>query len=359
MIRTMPPLPEPKTRARVSVRAKTVFLGLNALLGMGLIEATARFLVPPPLEWREHPTRILRYDPERAWALRPNTEDFTVDKPTRINSDGFRDREYPIAKPEGTTRVVCVGDSYTYGWGVDVSDSYPKQLERALSRRRPTECLNLGVFGYNADQARLALERQGLKYTPDLVIYSFYWDDLLPVRADLMKPDSFATHADEGSGLTFWARHTLRRSRAVFLTVQRLRALKAALTPSKSRFMRCYSALLAGDHASIRDLWDDEANEICRMRDDAARVGARLAVIVWPLEAQVLSDVPACRFEKEAQQICEEAGVVCIPLLEPLRQLAREGQSPYLPYEQHPTPEGYRRAVATIERALVEQGLVK
>src|SRR5947209_20240288 len=128
----MPSLPDPASRRRVSLRAKTLFLGVNALLGLGLVEGTARLLVPAPLEWREHPTRILRYDPERAWALRPNADDFTVDKPTHINSDGFRDREFSPAKPAGTQRIVCVGDSYTYGWGVDVRDSYPKQLERAL-----------------------------------------------------------------------------------------------------------------------------------------------------------------------------------------------------------------------------------
>jgi hypothetical protein len=357
LIRTMPTLPEPPKRRRLSLRQKSLFLGVNALVGLGVIEGTARLLVPAPLEWLERPTRILRYDAERGWALRPNTDDFTVDKPAHVNSDGFRDREYEVEKPSGTKRIVCVGDSYTYGWGVDVEDSFPKKLESRLAKTSRTEVLNLGLFGYNTRQARLTLEKTGLKYKPDLVIYSMYWDDLLPVRADLMSEEAFnASHEKEG--FTWWARHTLRRSRALFLSVNRVRALKNTFSPPKSRFHATFQALAAGDNASVRDLWEEQAREICRLRDDAASVGAKLAVVVWPLEAQVVSSLPPCKFQAEAQRICDEAGVACISLLEPLEDMFKHGQDPYLPYEQHPTPAGYERAVAHMERQLRAKKLV-
>ncbi len=359
MLKTASILPPVRPLRRVSLRAKGVFLGFNALLGMGIIEVAARLLVPPPLEWREHPARLLQFDPERGWALRPDADDFTVDKPCHVNSDGFRDRDFSVEKPAGTRRVVCLGDSYTYGWGVDVRDSYPKQLERALSvDDHPAEVLNLGVFGYNADQCRVTLRRQGLKYSPDLVIYSFYWDDLLPIRPELLNPDTFAAHEGE-EGVTWWLRHTLRRSRAVFFAVQRARALRAALAPPTTRFYHCYHSLLEGNDLAIRDLWNVEADEIARMRDDAASVDARLVVIVWPLEAQVLSSMPGCHFEREAKRICDEAGVVSIPLLDTLQALAHEGTSPYLPYEQHPTPEAYHRVVGEIVKQLSTHDLLK
>lgn len=358
VIRTMPQLPSTPRPRRLSLGKKSLFLGVNALVGLGLIEMTARALVPAPLEWLEHPTRILRWDESRGWALKPNSDDFTVDKPVHINSDGFRDREFELAKPAGTQRIVCVGDSYTYGWGVALEDSFPKQLEKRLSGQRRTEVLNLGLFGYNADQARLTLEKTGLKYKPDLVIYSFYWDDLLPVRPELLRKEALQ-ESDEGAGVTWWLRHTLRRSRALFLSVERARALKALVVPPTSRFHRTFQALLAGDNGSVRDLWDEEAREICRMRDDAASVGAKFAVVVWPIEAQVLRDMPRCTFEQEAKRLCEEAGVPCVSLYEPLRALAQQGIEPYLPYEQHPTPLGYERAVAVMERELRAQGALK
>jgi lysophospholipase L1-like esterase len=333
----------------VKTHKKFLFLAANLAIGLGIVEGAARLLAPAPLEWREHPARLLRPDAERGWALRANADDWTVDKPSRINSDGFRDREFATGRSRGTRRIVCVGDSYTYGWGVELDDSYPKQLERSLSEKHPTEALNMGVFGYNAAQARVTLEEQGLKYRPDIVIYSFYWDDLLPVRPGPV------VIADEESGI----RSTLRHSRALFVTVSGARSLLGALSPSRSRFHRCWEALLRGDDESIGDLWETEASEIRRMRDSAAAHGAKLFVIVWPLEPQVLVGVSTCRFQEKARRVCDELGVPSVSLLEPLREVACSGESPYLPYEKHPTPEGYRRAVEKMAQALREQGLVE
>jgi hypothetical protein len=48
------------------------------------------------------------------------------------NSFGLRDVEFSLAKPEGTLRIVCLGDSVTYGAGVPFDETYEQQLERAL-----------------------------------------------------------------------------------------------------------------------------------------------------------------------------------------------------------------------------------
>src|SRR5581483_7886353 len=84
LIQSMPVVHPTPRRSRLSLRQKSLFLGLNALVGLALIELTARLLVPAPLEWREHPTRILRFDAERGWALQPGASDFTVDKPVHV-----------------------------------------------------------------------------------------------------------------------------------------------------------------------------------------------------------------------------------------------------------------------------------
>src|SRR5579883_3140779 len=319
----------------LSLRKKAVFLGANAVVGFALVELVARCLLPAPLEWKEHPSRFLKPDAARGWSLIPGARDFTVEKPA------------------GTFRIACVGDSYTFGWGVNVEDSFPKQLEQSLGKKRPVEVLNFGVMGYNADQCRVTLEQVALKYQPDLVIYSFYWDDLLPVRHD-PKTSPAAIKDESGSPL----RRALRSSRAVFAAVQELKTLGGTLFPPRTRFYRCYNALLEGDGDAFSDLWEEEVRQICLMREDAAKIGAKLVVIAWPLEAQALGVAPQCHFEKQAARACGAAGVPCIPLLEPLRNLAKEGKNPYLPYEQHPTPEGYARSVAVIERALVDQGLI-
>jgi hypothetical protein len=316
------------------LRRKLLFSGVIAALGAVAIELTARLLVPAPLEWLEHPARILQFDPVRGWSLRPNADDFTVDKPVHVNAAGFRDRDFPLTRTPGTARIACIGDSYTYGWGVRLEESYPKQLERCLSSKMRVEALNFGVMGYNADQDLETLRKSAVLYAPDLVLYGFYWDDLLPVRAELLDRAGFEARMGGDDSGPSWAHRALRNSRALFFTVDRARALSARLTPRRSRFFECFNAVLSGEDKAIADLWEGEARAICDMRDAATRAGARFAVVLFPLEAQVLTQVPACRFEERAQEICDIARVPLISMLEPLRSVARDGEDPYLPFEQ-------------------------
>jgi hypothetical protein len=69
--------------------------------------------------------------------------------------------------------ILCVGDSHTYGLPLAKEDSYPAQLERALSERYPERefrVVNLGIPGLNSGYTANRLERQGMQLRPDLVM---------------------------------------------------------------------------------------------------------------------------------------------------------------------------------------------
>jgi hypothetical protein len=53
-----------------------------------------------------------------------------------INSQGFRDKEFSLSKPTNTIRILAMGDSWTYGWYVNLNDTWPKKLENLLNERR-------------------------------------------------------------------------------------------------------------------------------------------------------------------------------------------------------------------------------
>lgn len=64
-----------------------------------------------------------------------------------INELGFRDREFSLAKPVDY-RVIAIGDSFTYGWGVGLEQSWPKVLEQNLRNTGlRVEIANLGFPG--------------------------------------------------------------------------------------------------------------------------------------------------------------------------------------------------------------------
>ena len=58
------------------------------------------------------------YDPELGWRNIPGWRATTYDRPLVINSKGLRDREYPYEKSDGTRRILVLGDSYAWGYGV-------------------------------------------------------------------------------------------------------------------------------------------------------------------------------------------------------------------------------------------------
>jgi lysophospholipase L1-like esterase len=98
----------------------------------------------------------------------------------RINSYGFRDYEYSPEKPANTYRIIALGDSHTFGVGVNLTDSYPKILEQLLNEKNDSqkyEVLNFGIPGANLVEKIEFLKEKGLSFNPDLVILQWNTDD--------------------------------------------------------------------------------------------------------------------------------------------------------------------------------------
>ncbi len=107
----------------------------------------------------------------------------------RINGQGMRsERDFAYEKPEGTARIVSLGDSFTVGYEVAAEECFSSVLERELLRRGyGVEVLNAGVSGFSNAEELLYLERELIKYDPDLVVLSFFTNDLVDnVRSGLL-----------------------------------------------------------------------------------------------------------------------------------------------------------------------------
>ena len=135
-------------------------------------------LVTPPIYVEEpgHETTGHRYlyDPLLGWKNIPGWESSTHNRVLRINSLGLRDREHPYEKPAGQRRILLLGDSYAWGYGVSNEDTFGEILEQRLVRDLAGwEVLNSGVSGWGTDQQYLFLIEEGFKYDPDLVVVAF------------------------------------------------------------------------------------------------------------------------------------------------------------------------------------------
>lgn len=178
-------------------KARGLALLLKAGLAMGstlftcaLLEVALRVVHPIPLHSTD--TYLAPISPDGAgpgakagaMLLVPGSEGRDTksefDVPVKINSHGLRDREFAYEKPPGTYRILVLGDSQTFGFGVHAEESYPKVLERILRKeaRQPVEVINTGVPGSGTAHQLFFLEHQGWKYQPDLVVVGYFFNDI-------------------------------------------------------------------------------------------------------------------------------------------------------------------------------------
>jgi lysophospholipase L1-like esterase len=115
-------------------------------------------------------------DPIVYWRLKPNQDCFTKvgRKPVHINSHGTRGVEFMVPKPTNVVRILSMGDSVTFGWGLTEEETYSKILERTLQEKIgdgvKVEVINAGVNAWSYPQMAIFLREYGLRFQPDYAI---------------------------------------------------------------------------------------------------------------------------------------------------------------------------------------------
>ena len=97
----------------------------------------------------------------------------------KINSDGLRDREHTLDKPEGVIRIAILGDSYAEARQVRQEQTFWAIAEDRLQSCKKlgankVEVINFGVSGYGTAQQLLTLRHKAWKYSPDFVLLAFF-----------------------------------------------------------------------------------------------------------------------------------------------------------------------------------------
>ena len=102
----------------------------------------------------------------------------------KTNSEGYRTGDIQVRKGKNVFRIVCLGDSSTFGWGVNQNERFSHFLEERLNSEQNKiryEVLNFGIPGYTTYHGMAVFNRYALKYSPDMVILSFGANDGKPV----------------------------------------------------------------------------------------------------------------------------------------------------------------------------------
>ena len=293
-------------------------------MGLGLAEAGVRLLGLA----RPRPTG---YAPVNT--ARP------VSKPR--NSLGYRDLERAVEKPPGARRIVVLGDSFTWGAGVDFDDAYPRRLERALARRHggAVEVVNLALPAFKTDDELAVLETQGFAYRPDAVLLGFVLNDAEEAAsAEKRRAADWIRTRSEGPRLL---------DRSALLRFVRLRLWA---TGENRRRIAAYRAMYedgaVGWKASQKAL--ETMGALCRGR------GVPLIVAIFPLFGDPLDErYPFAAIHARVAAAAARAGARVVDLLPAYRGL-RSDLLIVDAEDEHPNEVAHRIAAKAILPALEE-----
>ncbi len=158
-----------QSRRRFVLESVGLVLGAT-LLTAGVLEVSLRLLGVETASYHSIGGFTV-YDPELGWKLAParttifKGQHFSV----RVvhNADGLRDREYRHERSPGRRRILVLGDSVTWCWGVERDECFTERMEALLP---DTDVINAGVPGYSTAQELLYYERDGRRYDADVVL---------------------------------------------------------------------------------------------------------------------------------------------------------------------------------------------
>jgi lysophospholipase L1-like esterase len=177
------------SKLHVPVRYKIIFMLASLVIFVFLAEGVLRLVGPDlyyknqffPLNRDIDFSEVYKKDSELFWRFRENLDTKSrafSDLSYHINSRGFRGPEISQSDPD--LRVLALGNSCTFGWGVRWEDTWTNQLQNILGDSlsdTQVEVINAGVPGYSSHQGRLYFETELIDLSPDIVLIMFGWND--------------------------------------------------------------------------------------------------------------------------------------------------------------------------------------
>lgn len=182
-------------------------------------------------------------DDELMYRHVPGFESTYQDVPVAYNAMGLRDRELPPRRPD-VERLLVLGDSVVFSWGVAEEHMFSRQLETALAEQlgRPVEAVNAGVCSYNTEMQLRQLRRHGDEIDPDAVLLLYVHNDTDPT---LMPPRDWGTLDRILEDPVGSLRYVLRKSRIYSVADHIVPAILSPpqLDPSEPGWAASYQAL--------------------------------------------------------------------------------------------------------------------
>lgn len=264
-----------------------------------------------------------------------------------LNSLGFHDREWTLAKQPGVQRVLVLGDSFTEGAKVERDTLFVKRVEASLNARVPggVELFNMSRGGWDtADEVGWLQAALHEGFDPDAVLVVFF-------------PNDVSTRSSNDTIVKEWVEEVsmrdgwLNRVSVLYDWIDFARRRRAVT----GRTMEDY---LASIREEGRERWEEfraalaEAAATCRARD------IELGLVVFPVLVQLDQDHALVPVYDEVLAACEALSVPARSLLPAF--VGRDASELWCdPWDAHPNAAANALVAPLVEAFLVDSGLVR
>jgi len=344
-----------KLRDRFSRRRAWVdpLVGLLVLAGVMVIgEAACRTIIYQ--DW------YLQYrpDPDLFWYNRPhlkNHTDVTDHAYRTTNSLGFRSKdEIPEEKEDNEYRIFIIGDSSTFGLGVNDDEAYAMVIQRTLSERtgRPVRVINSACPGHTTFQGMNLFKRYGQHMKVDLLLRSYNNDSCLDMVRDRDRVSQNPTVV---------AIQRLLYKSDLYLLVKRV-MLDWVYAWKLEKYRKLYPKD-KGDWVR-RVPFDEYKGFLNELKAMTRKSGTHFLNIRMPLNRPSIKDMPiyktsfSMKFRNHLNEFCKKTGT---PFLNFETQFDSMGNTPdlFIPgHLFHPSVKGHRIIGERIADYIVDQGLM-
>ncbi|HZA66020.1 MAG TPA: GDSL-type esterase/lipase family protein [Geminicoccaceae bacterium] len=278
----------------------------------------------------------------------------------RTNAEGLRDEvPHPLPKPQDTTRILVLGDSFAYGSANAYDEIWPVLFERRLlSEGHRVDVVKAGVPGYDTRTEALHLERIFADYDPDIVLLTFLPNDLFtnipiePSQSDLEAHELPIEGANsKGSDL-----HSLILLKRLLMESDWLYARLYMMTKRLEYYATPPSETLRRQIEVTKELLE-RVQSFCRQK------GRDLVILSIPQQFQVLApegadalgvDVDA--IDRDFAAFARERGFTWLPVLPTLNERYRaEAKDLFYRFDGHLNDRGNRAVADYLAEVFIER----
>ncbi|MSP56419.1 MAG: hypothetical protein EXR69_12570 [Myxococcales bacterium] len=322
------------------VARRLAFVGLTLLLFLGGAEVALRVAGVP----KRDSTREFTHN-EIYWVQPPNQHLEPVTHKEsggafRVSTDsnGLRAPLHSQEKTEGTFRVMTLGCSTTFGWGVNDEETYPYLLEQNLKAAgHNVEVINGGQPGYSSFQGLWLWQKTLAAYKPDLVIFGY------------IVQDSRAVAYSDSSQAVLQANKDFLKANLLY------RLHSYVVVKNFVNEYRMEAKDKPGEGGMYRVSPEEYVGDIRAFKANAEAVGAKLVLFGYPLEREGYTGTHRRILHAAAEKLS-------VPVYDPQPEFEQYSaqETLYFPQDRgHANPAGNAKIAQGVTQFLVSQRLVE